>query len=108
MSRQNLSRRKLLIHTLIGATAISVVKDSPAVSEKVNPADPAAKNLGYVEDANTVDAKKYPGFANGQSCANCSLSVLPYGPVRQCRLFPGKIVLAKGWCSAWAKRAPGT
>lgn len=108
MSRQNLSRRKLLIHTVIGATSLSAMADSEAASEKLNPADPAAKNLGYVEDAATVDIKKYPGYAKGQSCANCNLSVLPYGTVRQCRLFPGKLVLAKGWCSAWVKRAPGT
>ncbi len=108
MSLSNLSRRELLARVLIGATAISGMADSQATSEKLNPDDPAAKNVGYVEDATRVDIRKYPTYVKGHTCANCTLALSAYGPVRPCKLFPGKIVIAKGWCSAWAQRPPGT
>jgi hypothetical protein len=30
-------------------------------------------SLGYKADASAVDAKKYPQYAAGQSCAGCAL-----------------------------------
>ena len=37
----------------------------------VDPNEPQAKSLGYVEDATKVDAKANPNFKPGQHCANC-------------------------------------
>jgi hypothetical protein len=68
----------------------------------MNPADPSAVAVGYVEDAGHVDAKKYPAYAKGQNCENClQLQGTAGQPYRPCTLFPGKSVAAAGWCSAW-------
>jgi hypothetical protein len=74
----------------------------PMVDEK----DPQAVALGYVADAKRVDAKKFPKYAAGQNCANCALyQGKATDAVAACPLFAGKQVAAKGWCSAWAKKA---
>ena len=62
--------------------------------------DPTAKLLNYTEDASTAAA---PHEA-GQSCANCNFfqgGSTGYGP---CRLYAGKAVNAKGWCSGYAAK----
>jgi hypothetical protein len=62
--------------------------------------------LGYVVDAAKADKAKFPKFAAGQHCANCSLfqgkTTDASGP---CPIFAGKAVAAKGWCSAYVKKA---
>ena len=62
-----------------------------------------AKSLGYVEKAAT---SKHATFKPGRECSNCMLykgtAGQAYGP---CQLFPKNSVAAKGWCSAWVKKA---
>lgn len=77
--------------------AITLVK-------KLEPTEPQAKALGYVDNAVQVPIKSFPNFQKGQTCANCALVQVRYGPVRPCKLFPNKVVSAKGWCSAWVAR----
>ena len=64
----------------------------------LNPADPAAKAVKYVEDA-----KRTRDAPAGNTCGNCALyqgaSGSSQGP---CQIFPGKDVKAAGWCSSWA------
>lgn len=71
----------------------------------VTPDDPAAKALGYVADASTVDPKANPMFKPGSNCANClqyqAPATEPWGP---CAVLPGKAVSAKGWCKVWVKK----
>lgn len=73
---------------------------------KVNPKEPVAAALGYVENAANVDAKKYPQHKPEQICGNCQLFTKQpksaYGP---CTLFPGKVVAEKGWCASWIKKS---
>lgn len=91
---------------LCGAAALSsrhaLAADAPVLDEK----DPQAVALGYVADAARVNKAKYPNYAVGQACANCQLyqakTAVPMAP---CPLYGGKQVAAKGWCSAYAKKA---
>jgi hypothetical protein len=65
--------------------------------------DPAAAKLGYVENADQVDAKKYPAYVKGSLCENCLLLQGAAGAAyRPCQLFPGKSVAVHGWCSGWS------
>jgi hypothetical protein len=75
----------------------------------LSPTEPAAKALGYVEDATKVDAKANPTFKAGQNCANCLqwADKNRKAPSSKCNLFPGKMVKSGGWCKVWVK-APGT
>jgi hypothetical protein len=75
---------------------------APLVSEK----DAQAMSLGYAADTTKVDAKKFPKHAATQQCSNCALYTGKAGEASgPCGIFPGKHVAAKGWCSAWAKKA---
>ena len=74
--------------------------------ELVKDTDANAIALGYASDASKTDVKKYPQYAAGQSCSACLLFT---GTAKDtsavCPVFGGKAVSAKGWCSAWTKKA---
>jgi hypothetical protein len=68
--------------------------------------DSDAVARGYRADATKVDRAKFPKYASGQTCANCSLYVGDAGsPDGGCSLFYGRSVAARGWCDAWEKKA---
>jgi High potential iron-sulfur protein len=71
----------------------------------VDEKDAVAVSLGYVADASKVDKAKYANFAAGQNCAGCALYQGAAAAAGGCPLFAGKQVSAKGWCSAFAKKA---
>lgn len=103
------SRRRFLVNLAVAASAVplgarllgseAMAQDLPAL-----PVDNAqAKALGYTEDAATT---KHPSFKAGSDCANCQFfQGAPGASSGPCALFPGHSVKAKGWCSAWAKKA---
>jgi len=71
---------------------------------KLSLTDPVAQALMYTQDAATVDKAKAPAFKPGNNCANCVQLQGASGDWRACAAFPGKLVSAKGWCSAWAPK----
>lgn len=100
-----LTRRALLRTLVLGAAAAAVAPVCPSRSaelEKLDVNDPAARALGYVENAGAVDAKKYPGYVQGSNCDNCLLlQGKPGNNYRPCSLFRGKLVAVSGWCKGW-------
>lgn len=69
---------------------------------KVALTDPTAKALAYAEDATKV---KHAAFKPASNCANCNFFKGAKGAATgPCTLFPKNSVVAKGWCSAWAKK----
>ena len=99
----SITRRVLLLTVAAAGAAFAVVVRAQA---KLDEKDPQAVALGYVDDASRADVKKFPKYAAGQACSNCSLYQGKAGEATgNCALFPGKQVNAKGWCSAWAKKA---
>jgi len=72
----------------------------------VDPKDPQAVALGYVEDSARADEKKYPKHQGEQHCGTCALGKFKGSDAwGECPLFAGRQVSAKGWCSAWVKKA---
>lgn len=64
--------------------------------------DPLAMKLGYVEEANRVDRRKYPQYIVGSYCDNCLLLQGKSGDTyRPCSAFPNKLVKISGWCTSW-------
>ncbi len=64
--------------------------------EQVALDDPTAIALKYVHESKV----------EGANCANCQYIQGEDGKEwRPCGIFPGKVVNAKGWCSAWMKKA---
>jgi hypothetical protein len=96
------SRRAFLMTiAVVGVSAGASSQAQATLDEK----DPQAVALGYVSDASRADAKKFPTYAPGHTCGNCTLFQGKVGDASgACSLFAGKQVSAKGWCSAWAKR----
>ena len=101
-----MTTRRRLIQIIPAAAAALLVARGASAQAMVDEKDPQAVALGYVADASKVDKAKYPKFATGQVCANCQLyqaeASLANGP---CAIFAGKKVAAKGWCSAYVKKA---
>jgi len=109
MSDRKIHRRDVLKGALIGVAAVPVTAllgRAEAATGRVDPNEPQAKSLGYIEDATKVDAKANPNFKPGQICANC-LQV-PKGKEGgdwiPCNIFAGRPVAAKGWCKVFVKR----
>ena len=97
------SRRVFLISVAASGVALSTgARAQTMVDEK----DPQAIALGYVADAKKADTKRFPKFAAGQNCANCTLyQGKASDAAGACPLFAGKQVAGAGWCSAWVKKA---
>jgi hypothetical protein len=101
------SRRAFVITVVAGggvlaASRVSAQAAAPVLSE----ADPQAVALGYKADNTKVDKTRYPQHAAGQMCNGCNFfQGKPADAMAPCQLFSGKQVSAKGWCSAFVKKA---
>jgi hypothetical protein len=100
------TRRQFVLTIPAAALALLATGAAFAQAAKLEETDAIAVSLGYRNDASKVDAKKFPAFAAGRNCANCQLyqgkAGEAWGP---CGAVGGKLVNAKGWCVAWAKKA---
>ena len=68
----------------------------------LDPRDPAAVTLGFVDEVSKVHAAANPTYAASQTCANCQQFLGKPSDTRGgCVLFPGKSVPAAGWCKVW-------
>ena len=100
------SRRIFLTTIPAAALMLGIGKTAFARAETLSESDPMAVALGYKADASKVDAKKWPIYASGRACASCQLYAgKPTDPMASCAVVGGKLVNAKGWCSAWVKKA---
>jgi len=86
----------LICDTATAATAA----DLPAL----DPKDPQAMTLSFINDTTKVDATLNPTHTADQTCANCQQFQGKRTDARGgCVLFPGKSVPAAGWCKVWRK-----
>ena len=99
------TRRELVKNLSLAAglsAALPWCRTRGAEHARLDVKDPAAMAVGYVENAGQVDVKKYPTFVKGSTCENClQLQGSAGSAYRPCSLFPGKLVSASGWCTAW-------
>lgn len=69
----------------------------------VDPKDPVAKAVRYVEDAKAAPDSK------GNNCSNCGFykktDARNGKEVGTCTIFAGKLVYGPGWCGSWNKKA---
>ncbi|MBR8066094.1 high-potential iron-sulfur protein [Burkholderia ambifaria] len=101
------SRRRFITATTVLASALAVGRRAAAADAvAVQESDANAQALGYKTDASRVDRKKFPKFQPGEACANCQFyQGKADAAMAPCAIFGGKQVNAKGWCSAYAKKA---
>ena len=114
MSDDRIPRRTVLKSALLGLAAIPAGAMFGVAEAGAPPAlvpltvnDATAKALGYVLDTTKVDAKMNPTHKVQQKCSTCVQYVGKAGEAQAgCNLFPGKSVVANGWCKVWALK-PG-
>lgn len=100
----SISRRNFLKGTVAAGTVMTFFGNANAAA--VSESDPQAKSLGYVANATKADKAKFPKYAAGQACSNCTLyQGKPGSTAGPCPIFGGKDVAAAGWCSAYVKKA---
>lgn len=108
MSRNSngLSRRRFLRTGTLAVAAVTtgaLLTSRPARSQdlpKLSEDSPMAQALKYHHDASEVQG----GRQQGALCSNCQLfTAVGDGQWGTCTAFPGKLVNADGWCSAWVK-----
>jgi hypothetical protein len=101
------SRRTFLISSIGVASALAVSRTAFAADPvQLAESDAMAQSLGYKLDAATVDKAKFPRYAAGQDCGNCSFyQGKPTDAFAGCPMFGGKQVASKGWCNAYNKKA---
>jgi hypothetical protein len=104
MNVQKTTRRCFMMQAATVAGAALVVTEASAQA-MVDEKDPQAAGLGYKADATKVDKAKAPKYAAGQNCGNCALYQGGSAASGGCPLFAGKQVAAKGWCTAYSKKA---
>ena len=96
-------RRVFMLRVAAAGSALAATQGH--AQAKVDPKDPQAVALGFVEDTTKADAKKFPNHANSQMCDGCQLFQGKAGAASgPCAIFTGKIVPGHGWCSAWTKK----
>lgn len=102
-----ITRRKFVMLALpVTALSLSASRFAFAEAAHIEESAPGALALGYKHDASKIDVKKYPAYAAGKNCANCTLfQGKATDPWAVCSAMAGKQVNAKGWCIAWAKKA---
>lgn len=110
MSETSNSRRKFLRTLAIGAAALPLARlplARAAGLPHLSPTDPAAKAMGYTDDASKLTAATESLYKKGDDCANCALyqSAQESGGYAPCAVFPGKDVHAKGWCRAHSPKS---
>ncbi len=103
------SNRRTFVMTLVaggGAIAAGRAAAQAAAAPVLSEADPQAVALGYKADSTKVDKTKYPQHQATQVCSGCNFyQGKATDPMAPCQLFAGKQVAAKGWCSAYSKKA---
>jgi hypothetical protein len=111
MSDKLHSRRNFLRGIVLGAAALPLVRTADVLAADALPhlavTDPAAKALGYTENAAGIDAAKEPTYKKGSKCSTCALyqGAQEQGGYAPCSAFPGKSVSGNGWCRAWAAKS---
>jgi hypothetical protein len=104
------TRRAVIVKALLGAAGLGsagpMLRARAQSGEKMNPSDPLAQSVKYVEDATRApaDLRKPDSF-----CNNCQFyqgdQASDSAP---CTTFMGKLVPAQAWCSTWVMKGAET
>lgn len=106
VTRRSVVKGALLLSAIV--PALGLIGNTGAATADLpplDPKDPAAVTLGFVDDVSKVDAAANPNYAPGQQCVNCEqFQGKASGARGGCVLFSGKSVPAAGWCKVWRQK----
>jgi hypothetical protein len=105
ISRRSIVKGGLIAGAMLPMAGLISRNAAAAALPPLDPSDPTAKALGFVNDASKVDAKAYPTFKPGQKCGTCAQYQGKTGDATAaCTIFAGKSVPQGGWCQVWAQK----
>ncbi len=94
---------------LLGSAAEALAQAAKAAAscQQVAATDPVASGLKYVPDGSKVADRpaKMGVEAKAQSCSTCQLYTKTTDEAGKCVMIQSGCVAAKGWCTAWVKKA---
>ena len=108
--QRKISRRSIVKSGFVAGALLPVVGLVPrnaaaAALPPLDPNDPTAKALGFINDATKVDSKTRPTFKTGQKCSTCAQFQGKAGDATAaCTIFAGKSVPEGGWCQVWVQK----
>jgi hypothetical protein len=99
-----IKRRTFMIHAVTTGATLTCSGLALAALTKVDEADPKAASLGYRNDSNQVDKKRFPKHVAGEKCSGCMAWLgKPSDAWAECDLMVNKLVANAGWCSSFVK-----
>jgi High potential iron-sulfur protein len=105
ISRRSIIKSGFIAGALLPAAGILSRNAAAAELPPLDPNDPTAKALGFVNDATKVDSKTHPTFKASQKCSTCAqYQGKPGDAVAACTIFAGKSVPQGGWCQVWVQK----
>jgi hypothetical protein len=106
-TRRAIVKGGLMAGAMIPALGLVTEGARAADLTPLDPNDPVAKSLGFVNDSTKVDAAANPTHNATQKCGTCAQFGGKAGDARgPCNVFVGHTVPVGGWCKVWAKK-PG-
>jgi hypothetical protein len=107
ISRRYVVRSGIVVGVLAPALGMLARVAAAAELTPLDPNDPTAKALGFINDSAKVDASANPTHKPNQKCGNCAQYQGKAGDARGgCAIFAGHSVPEGGWCRTWAQK-PG-
>jgi hypothetical protein len=105
ISRRSIVKSGLIAGALLPTLNLMSSNAGAAALPPLDPNDPTAKALGFVNDASKVDTKTYATFKPAQKCGTCAQFQGKAGDATAaCTIFAGKSVPQGGWCQVWAQK----
>jgi len=105
MTRRSIVKSGLIAGALVPALGLIGGTAGAAALTPLDPSDPTAKALGFVNDATKVDAAANPTYKPAQKCGTCAQFLGKAGDTTAgCNIFAGHSVPAGGWCKVYAPK----
>ena len=102
------SRRVFFLQVLAANALLGAAVRPAGAADKLNPADPYARSMGFRLNTEEVDQAKYPRHTKDQHCQACQLWNGGDKEFGNCSFFDGAITPKNGWCKNFkAKKAAG-
>lgn len=99
-------RRVFVLKLLSVTTWLAAAAPDAGAAEKLDPADPYARSMGYRLNTQEVDQAKYPRHTLEQHCQACQLWNGGDKDFGNCSFFDGAITPKNGWCKNFKARKP--
>ncbi len=98
----NVHRRQIVFFSLC---SLSAFPGAVFAASMVQESDALARTLAYVADTTRANQIDYPSHTTDQMCRVCtSFQGNPKDSSGPCKVYGGRVVSAKGWCSAFERR----